>query len=918
MLVGRRAEQERIDALLDAARSGRSGTLVLRGTAGIGKTVLLDAAVAAASDMTVLTARGVEQESEIGFSGLLELLRPALGHEGALPPFQRRALEGALSFERREDENRFAVYAATLALLAATAEDGPVLVCVDDIHWLDLASTDALAFAARRLDSEGIAMLWATRDDGDVPALEGFDELWVSGLAVDESVSLVLSIDPTVPPAVAAALGEVTQGNPLALVELPSLLTAPQRSGAQALDHPLPAGPALLRAFGRRVEALPDATRTALVVVAASDIVDIRTMDRALMTLSLELAALEPAEREGLVEIVEDAVHFRHPLVRAAVYSGADPVARRHAHRALATALVDSPTLDRRAWHRALAAVGPDDQVAAELEQAARRARSRSPQAAALAWERAARLTVEDGARAQRLLEAARDAVSAGQFAEADAAVTDALVRTEDPLVRADLEHVRARVMTANGAFSAAAELLEAAGNAIADTDPERGALLLADASLPLVQAAEWDRAAEVAARAWRLPWRRGGVTELTVGVAYADALGRRGETRAAIELWRRAGGIPTGDDPKTTQLAGEALYSAGDERAHDVLVRAVALCRDRALLDLLPVSLTLLGLLEARAGRLREAQEALTESYELARSLGDLSELAVSAGRIAWVEGLLGDEEACREHTLEGHRLLERSGIPRPWGQTGMGLLELSRGNHELTIDLLEEVVRVRGGNVAGEVLTPRPIFSSLGEAYARAGRGDEIRERHAMYLDEARRSGRADALAPALRVQGLLDADETCFDEAFAWHEVWGNAFEEGLTQFAYGELLRRRKRRADARIRLQAALDAFEGVGAVLWAERARNELRATGARARRRTPDTRDDLTPQERRVAALVAEGLTNREVAARLFLSPKTIETHLGNVYRKLGVRSRLQLAHALAAGQGFQTSPQVSEPSGV
>jgi DNA-binding CsgD family transcriptional regulator len=917
VLVGRAAEQERIHAVLDAARAGRSGTLVLRGTAGIGKTALLDAAVTSSSDMTVLTARGIEQESEIGFSGLLELLRPALGNDGGLPPFQRRALEAALSFERREDENRFAVYAATLALLAATAEHGPVLVCVDDIHWLDLASTDAITFAARRLDGEGIAMLLVTRDDEDVLALEGFDELRISGLAVDESASLVLSIDPTLPPAVAAALGTVTEGNPLALVELPSLLSAQQRTGAHALDHPLPAGPALLRAFGRRVETLPDATRTALVVVAASDIHDTRTIDRALMTLSLDLPALEPAEREGLVEIVDDAVHFRHPLVRAAVYSGADPVARRHAHRALAAALVDSGTLDRRAWHRALAAVGPDDDVAAELEQAARRARSRSPQSAALAWARAARLTVDDELRVRRLLEAARDAVSAGQFAEADTAVTDALGRTDDPLVRADLEQVRARVMTANGAFGAAAELLEAAATAIAYTDPERGALMLVDASLPLVQAGDWDRAAEVTARAWELPWRRGGATELAVGVAYADALGRRGETRAAIELWRRVGGLPTGEDPKTTQLAGEALYSAGDERAHDVLVHAVALCRDRALLDLLPVSLALLGLLEARAGRLREAQAALTESYELARSLGDLSELAASAGRIAWVEGLLGNEEACREHTLEGHRLLRRSGIPRPWVQTGMGLLELSRGNHDLTIDLLEEVVRMRGGEVAGEVLTPRPIFSSLGEAYARAGRGDEIRERHALYLDEARRSGRADVLAPALRVQGLLDADETYFDEAFAWHEVWGNAFEEGLTQLAYGELLRRRKRRADARIRLRAALDAFEGVGAVLWAERARNELRASGARARHRTPDTRDDLTPQERRVAALVAEGLTNREVATRLFLSPKTIETHLGNVYRKLGVRSRTQLARVLAGvDQGSQASPPVSQPS--
>jgi DNA-binding CsgD family transcriptional regulator len=917
MLVGRRAERQRIAGLLDAARAGRTSTLVLRGTAGIGKTALLHEAIDSASDLTVLSARGVELEAEIPFAGLLELLRPVLPSAGALPDGQRAALEAAFSFERHRNETRYAVYAATLGLLSASSEDRPALVCVDDAHWLDRASTEALAFAARRLDGEGIALLWTVREDGNVPALEGFPEQRLVGLTVSESVQLVGSIDPTLPSAIAEALSVATLGNPLALVELPRLLSHKQRTGAAPIEQPLPVGPALLRAFGRRAESLPVDTRRALVVVAASDVADVRTIARACGALSLELSDLEPAEQAGLVHIAGDSVGFPHPLVRAAVYSGAGPVRRREAHGALADALVDVQTLDRRAWHRALAVVGPDDEVAAELEQAARRARGRSPQAAARAWERAAGLTADADPRARRLLEAARDAVSAGQFTEAGALVSEGLALTADPSVRADLQHVQARVLAANGAFSAAAELLETVGDALAGADPERGALMLADASLPLVQAAEWNRAAEIAGRAWLLPWPRGGATELTVGLAYADALGRAGATREAIELWRRCASIPTGEDPKLTQLAGEALFSAGDERAPEVVARAVALVREQAALDLLPVALTVLGYVEVRRGRLLEALDAFTESYELAMSLGDLSELATSAGRVSWVHGLLGNEEVCRAYSDEGRRLLERSGIRPPVGAAAaVGLLEFSLGSHDIAIDLLEGAVRVRGGHVPGEVLAPRPIFPSLAEAYARAGRADEIRERQATYLAEARRSERADAIAPALRVQGLLDADETCFEEALAWHEAWGNAFEAALTQLAYGELLRRGKRRADARERLRVALDAFETAGAKLWAERARQELRASGARARRRTPDTRDELTPQERHVAALVVEGLTNREAAARLFLSPKTIETHLGHVYRKLGVRSRTQLARVLAVDQGSQASPPVSQPS--
>jgi DNA-binding CsgD family transcriptional regulator len=364
--------------------------------------------------------------------------------------------------------------------------------------------------------------------------------------------------------------------------------------------------------------------------------------------------------------------------------------------------------------------------------------------------------------------------------------------------------------------------------------------------------------------------------------------------------VWRRVAEVARGGDAETLARVGEALFSAGDDdEARPVLEQAVETAREHAALAALPIALSVLSLVELRSGRLRSAHTNALESYELMRALDQHSEQATAAGRVAWIEAMLGREAECRAHTREAHDLLEKLGLPGPYGNSPIGLLELSLGRLDEAIEGLDTTVRRRKKVFpAGEAAAARPVFPSLFEAYGRAGRGDEIREDLAGALRGAERIGRGFAMAPLLRVRALIDEDESGFLEALGWHDRWGNSFERARTELAYGELLRRRKRRAEARPLLRAAVENFEGVGAVIWAQRARTELAATGERARRRVPSTIDDLTPQELRVAGLVATGLTNREVATRLFLSPKTIETHLAHVFRKTEVRTRAELAH--------------------
>ena len=848
--------------------------------------------------MRVLRTRGIQSESELPFSGLLELLRPLLVHLDGIPERQAAALKGALALAPSEGDDSFAVYAGLLSLFVAAAEHGPLLVLVDDAHWLDRGSGEALTFVLRRLGSEGIAALWAIREgEAGGVSTEGLDEVALAGLDADAGLALVSTAAGDVAPDAARALVDRTNGNPLALLELPRMLTDAQLRGLAPLDEPLPASPALKRAYARRLESLPDDTREMLLVAAASDSPDLATVLRAWELLGIDVSRVEPAERASLVGIEHDRLEFRHPLVRAAVYASADPVERRKAHHVLAEALEDPGMQARRAWHRALATVQPDESVAAELEAAALRSQGMSWHAAAQAYERAARLTPEAGERARRLLAAARAWERAGGADAAKQLLEEALRLTDDPSVLADSEHLLAQVLFAQGDAKRASDLLERASARIVETDPARAALILADAAEPWLAAADLERAESSARRAWELGARRGSVSELWVTLRYADVLGWRGEVERATDLWLQAAEIDPADDLRSRFAIGEALFSAGeDERARFVLDDGVERARESSSLGVLPYGLHLLSLVEARRGELSAAAAAAAEANELAAALDQRGERLTALRVLEWAEAVLGRESECRGHIEEAAELKRGLGHDT-YESAGQGMLELSLGRFNEAIANFEAHAQEVGPRIEADAFAPRSFVADLIEAYVRAGRADEAREALETYQAVAERSGRPSALALALRCRALLDGREHAFEAALAEHDRWGNRFERARTQLAFGEYLRRRKRRAEARVHLRAALTAFVEAGASTWSERARSELRATGERARRRVFATRDELTPQELTVARLVCEGLTNREVAERLFLSPKTIETHLVHVFRKLDVRTRTELA---------------------
>ena len=486
MLHGRSAETARIDELLAAATHGRSGVLVIRGEAGVGKTALLDYAAAAAG-MRVLRGTGIESEAELPFAALQLLLRPGLGRLDVLPPPQARALRGAFGLAGTPGEDRFLIGLAALSLLSELAGDGALLGLIDDAHWLDRASADALLFAARRLESEGVVLLLAAREDGfDAP---GLPELSLGRLGRDASRALLAERAPGLPPGLADRVLAEADGNPLALLELPAALSGASGvpvalTASLELPAPLPLPRRLQQTYYRQVAALPASARTFLLVAAAEETGDLGLVRRAAHALGLPAASAGAAERSGLIVVDASAVAFRHPLVRAAVYQGATSAEREAVHAALATAL-DDPLAgelgaDRRAWHRAAATAGPDEQVAAELEQAVGRARQRlGYAAAAAALERAARLTPDQPERARRLIAAAGAALDAGRPDAATALAGQGQRLTADPGALAEIARVRAWVAMDRGAMHRVHELVVAGAGPIAGSDPMSAASLL-------------------------------------------------------------------------------------------------------------------------------------------------------------------------------------------------------------------------------------------------------------------------------------------------------------------------------------------------------------------------------------------------------------------------------------------------------
>ena len=625
MLYGRDVERTAIKTLLDGARLGRGGVLVLRGQAGAGKSALLNDAVAAAPEMLVLRATGVESELELPFAALHQLLRPALSHIERLPARQANALSVAFGLVANGQDNRFLISVAVLGLLDELTTESPVLCVIDDAHWLDEASAIALAFVARRVEADRIALLFAARD-GDVRQFSapGLPELPVDGLAAEAGGQLLAErVGDPIPPEVLSRLLEATGGNPLALVELPSMITPGQFAGREPLPWPLPMTDAVQRIFVRQVRRLPEQTQRLLLVAAADETCRLATVLAAALLLGVPADALDSAEKADLVGIQSGQFAFRHPLLRSSIYQSATDAERRTAHRALSDVLIEEDDVDRRAWHLALAAVRPDESVVQLLEQTAARARRRGGfEAACTALARAAQLTAEPESRAGRLATAGQSAWQAGQLVRAAGLLQEARLLTTNPILGADVDQLRAWIELSIGSAVAARRLLVGAANQIADVDPHRAAPMLAAAAEAAWIAGDNEAAAELGRVAARLPPADTLPTQLQTQILDGFVGLLNGEVarpvRALHDVMKRAA---EPDLPDLVVPAGHlAFYLGDDDAAYRLNAQLAAAARTTGAIGDLLFTLQRLALAEITTGRWAAAEVSAAEAERLSR----------------------------------------------------------------------------------------------------------------------------------------------------------------------------------------------------------------------------------------------------------------------------------------------------------
>lgn len=905
MLVGRDAQLGQVLHLVEGLRDGHGGALLLHGEPGIGKTALLERAREAAGDATVLQSAGIESESSLSFGGLRDLIWPVVEHRGALPAPQEAALAGALTLGPPEPGDRLAVCVATLGVLEAAAADGPLLVLVDDLHWLDSASRECVAYAARRTRGP-VVLLLAGRDGYRYDDLEGIPDTELGPLDPAEAAELLATAASDLVPEVSDAICAAADGNPLALLELPTTLTPGQRAGTAPLEHPLPPGRELERVYARRLKELPSAARTALLVAAASHTNETAVVDPACRALGSSAAELRAAEERGLVRLGDGRARFSHPLVRGAVYHRASPADRRAAHRALADVVAGEAS----AWHGAAAALGPDDDVAGALDEVAGIAAGRRAYGtAADALERAARLSTDPEASARRLLGAGATALSAGRVGQATTLAREARELATEPPTRAGAQHLRGMLALWTGQVAEALDLLELGANEAVPINPMMGALVLADAAFAHTAAGNCRRSLAVAQRAFAL---LGAAAEAAVRAPVlailAWALVLRGQTREARPLMREAQQLAGSVQP-FSPAAQIVLIAVNcrlpDEDYEGALadgLERVAAAREAGALFALPMPLCIAVEASYRLGRwdrLRELCDEAVATAEETDQWGPATQSAITRARLA---AATGDEAQCRADAQTGLDLAESAGVGSMvvYGHGALGFLELSAGRVEAAIGELE--LAERSAEECGlEEPTVIPWAPDLVEAYVRAGREEEARRVLATLSRQADLADTACAAALAERCQGLLAPGgfDEHFGAALEHHDRRPMPFERARTLLAWGMRLHRARRRTEARERLRAAVGTFEQLGAVPWAELAAAELRAAGGRRRQTTED--DALTAQEERVAQAAVRGASTREIATELYLSPKTVEFHLGRAYRKLGVSSRGQLAAALA-----------------
>lgn len=898
MLIGRDSERQVIERLVAGARIGQGGVLVITGEPGVGKSTLLDHAAGCATAMGLLRAAGSEPEREIPFGALHQVLRPALGRMDEIPAPQAQALSAALALRPGTTGDRFAVGAATLSLLCRFAEDRPIAILLDDLHLVDRPSAEALAFAARRLVADPIVLLAASRSVDPGGPHEKLPQLALSGLDLTTASELVARHSPVpVTPDVVTRLHRATAGNPLALIELAGTADLVDRVSPA---RPLPVSAALVDAFATRARALDPAGRAALTVTAVVGN-DLRVVARACEALGVGVAALGQAETAGLVRIGDGRVEFRHPLIRSAVYNDAPPEQRRSIHRAVADVL-GSHDPDRHAWHLAEATLGPDARAAERLAQAATRAHQRSAHdVAAAAFERAARLSPDVERHAQLCVAAAESAWLAGAGPRAAALLDEAgdLTAAE---VRVRALELRGAIAARTGSLTASRDILLAAAREA--PDPDSRVVLLADAVSACFYLCDTATAVELAGAIEDLldqvgTTRARALGQIAAGVA--RILANRGGTsqlRAAVELLASSGELR--DDQRRLPWLMTAPLFLRDSASGDELRRAVRDVRAEAAVGTLPFLLFHVARDEATTNQWVRAEATYDEAISLARETGQNTELAMSLAGLAWLQARLGREARCRALVAEALPICraQEIHIGRIWTLFALGELELGLGDPRSALAHLDDLDTLLGTlGLTDPDLSPAPERT---DALLRLGDREQAQQVALRFRDAALTKGQPWAMARAERTIGILGQDsqtDAHFEAALGHHADTLDEFETARTRLAYGARLRRARRRVEARPQLRAALATFDQLRAANWAGIAAAELAATGETTRPREPTSVQSLTPQELQVSLLLADGRTTREVAAALFLSPKTVEYHLRKVYTKLGISSRAELA---------------------
>jgi DNA-binding CsgD family transcriptional regulator len=924
MLVGRAHEIKIIEDLLAEARRATAGVIVLRGDAGIGKTAILDKiveGVETTGEFMILAARGHEVESHISFGVLATLLDPVLDLLPELPEVQSAALAGALRLKPSAEGDRLAVGSATLGLFAAMAERKPLLVCLDDAHWSDLPSLEAIAFASRRLHAEQAAVLLAARSEVDTDPVAGkwldsLPNLAISGLTESDAIELLERRAHLLDPDQLKQHVVQTMGNPLALLELT------EQPDSLSPVTPMAIGNRLEQAFGYRLRRCTSSTRKALLLLAVCG-GETDTLRHVLEGEGLSFADLEQAEVVGLVYTATGVVEFRHPLMRSAVYHTATPVERREAHRAMAVsaAKVGTPrAMEREVWHLAAAATFPDEHVAGRLEQAAcAAAESRSYATAMQMYEMAGRLSTSAGDRARRLVTAAELSMHAGRT-EAGLSILDRMAgEATDPRAI----HIRCRIEMWGGKPVAARDRLLQTGLQVADREPVWGAVMLSHAALATTMLGELGTAADMAGRAVELTIDLPDRVIMPVLLVHAFALGACGQEQPARALLARCRPHLQVYDPLNSDqivlIAGLAYDSLEDDAEAQVWYRrAVEAARNVGAVGLLPFQLSWLAMAQWREGASAAALSTAHEATRLAEETGWWTELPNSLVGLAFVEAALGRDNDSRAHAARAVEMASTTGvrIVEARADMALALLELGAGRPAEAARHLHFVANFAAANNFGDPLLAVWAADAV-EAGVRGGRPDLAADAYAVLMAEAERSDRPTARARAARARALLaeDADtaDSAIAEALEYHSQANWPFEEARTWLVHGEILRRNRRRNRARMSLERGAELFERMGATGFGQRAAAELRAVGGSSRASMPELSPKLTPQETHVALIVAGGATNAEAAAHLFLSPKTVEYHLSSVYRKLGIRSRNQLAKAVTDGRVLDTASVTS-----